>query len=210
MIRIKPSPTADTRSCDYKNVSKQQLHVSSAEHIFDARRALDFFIKKIREAGSRHDADKLWDIDSFHFDFLTGFKRHEWWDLCVDAITGEGLALAFHQALALVDAIVADDPAMYAAAHRRIVQLPVRLMRLLLTVERRPALRRRLMLALAHDPALFERILAVHVRALPARRLGVQPVLRAAWRLLGARREARDQGQVTKNRGRQGGSPLGR
>ena len=102
----------------------------------------------------------------------------------LDAITGEGLALAFHQALALVEAIVADDPAAYAEAHRRIVRLPVRLMRLLLAVERRPALRRRALLALAGDPALFERILAVHVRELPARRLGVQPVLRAAWRLL--------------------------
>jgi hypothetical protein len=28
----------------------------------------------------RHDADKLTDIDSFHEDFVTGFKQTSWWN----------------------------------------------------------------------------------------------------------------------------------
>lgn len=80
MIRIKPSPTADTRSCDYKNVSKDQLRCSSAQHIGDVREALEFFVDQIRIATNAHDTDKLHDIDGFHADFLTGFDEHGWWD----------------------------------------------------------------------------------------------------------------------------------
>lgn len=32
------------------------------------------------EAAGRHDFDKISDIDGFHRDFLTGFKRTDWWD----------------------------------------------------------------------------------------------------------------------------------
>lgn len=80
MIEIQKSPTADTRTCDYANVSKDTLYASSKQHIFDVRRALDFFMAKVCEAGQNHDPDKLTDIDGFHADFLTGFQRTEWWD----------------------------------------------------------------------------------------------------------------------------------
>ena len=80
MIRIKPSPTADTRSYDYKNVTKTQLHKSSVQHIEDVRQALRFFALALEEAGRGHDHDKLADLDGFHADFLTGFEEHSWWD----------------------------------------------------------------------------------------------------------------------------------
>ena len=80
MIRIKPSPTADTRSCDFKAVSKQQLYDSSVQHIDDVRRALEFFVDQIRNTETIHDADKLTDIHGFHSDFITGFEAHGWWD----------------------------------------------------------------------------------------------------------------------------------
>jgi len=80
VIRIKPSPTADTRSCDYKNVSKDQLYESSVQHIADVNQALAFFCHKVRQSGQLHDYDKLSYIDRFHADFLTGFKQHDWWD----------------------------------------------------------------------------------------------------------------------------------
>lgn len=35
MIRIKPSQTADTRTCDFANVSKDTLRASSAQHIVE-------------------------------------------------------------------------------------------------------------------------------------------------------------------------------
>lgn len=80
MIRIGKSETADTRTCDYANVSKGTLLASSKQHISDVRRALDFFMARICEAGQQHDPDKLTDIDSFHADFVTGFAQTGWWD----------------------------------------------------------------------------------------------------------------------------------
>lgn len=80
MINIKPSPTADTRACDFLNVSKETLLASSHQHIADVREGLSFFGSKLSEAAESHDTDKITDIDGFHRDFVTGFKQTEWWD----------------------------------------------------------------------------------------------------------------------------------
>lgn len=80
MIRIGKSATADTRTCDYANVSQKVLLDSSVQHIGDVRRALAFFSAAIAEAATRHDEDKLTDIEGFHADFVTGFKQTGWWD----------------------------------------------------------------------------------------------------------------------------------
>lgn len=79
-IRIENSATADTRTSDYRNVTKKQLLDSSVQHIADVRRALAFFHAELAEAATRHDADKLTDIDGFHADFVTGFEQTGWWD----------------------------------------------------------------------------------------------------------------------------------
>jgi flavin-dependent dehydrogenase len=97
----------------------------------------------------------------------------------LDAITGEGLDLAFHQAFALVEAVRRGDPRRYARFHRRLARLPFALIHLLLFVERRPALRRRLIRTLADEPRLFQRLLAIHSRDRPPRSLG----LAGAWSL---------------------------
>ena len=80
MIRIRKSATADTRTCDYANVSKETLLASSKQHIRDVHEAMQFFSRKIAQAMLAHDTDKITDIDGFHRDFLTGFKVTEWWD----------------------------------------------------------------------------------------------------------------------------------
>lgn len=80
MITIQKSATADTRTCDYANTSKETLLASSKQHIGDVRRALDFFMAQTCAAGQRHDTDKLTDIDGFHADFVTGFAQTGWWD----------------------------------------------------------------------------------------------------------------------------------
>lgn len=104
----------------------------------------------------------------------------------LDAITGEGLAVALHQGAALAEAMAAGDLGRYAAAHHRIGRLPAAMTRLMLAVERRPALRRRVVRALAAEPALFSRLLGIHGRSLPARELGLDGALRLAWRLVAA------------------------
>lgn len=82
MISIKKSPTADTRTCDFKNVSKETLLDSSVQHIADVGKALAFFQALITATAVRHDTDKLTDIDGFHKDFVTGFDAgyQDWWN----------------------------------------------------------------------------------------------------------------------------------
>ena len=80
MIKIKKSATADSRTCDYSKVSKQQLYESSIQHINDIRKGFEFFKSMIERATQFHDHDKFTDIDGFHKDFLTGFKQTTWWD----------------------------------------------------------------------------------------------------------------------------------
>ena len=80
MIAIKKSETADTRTCDFRNVSKEKLLASSRQHIGDIVKALAFFSGKLTEAAGEHDYDKLTEIDWFHSDFVTGFEKTGWWD----------------------------------------------------------------------------------------------------------------------------------
>lgn len=107
----------------------------------------------------------------------------------LDAITGEGLSLAFHQAFALVETIGAIDAgragdlAPYERTHRRLRHLPETLIRLLLAAERRPWLRRRAVRALAADRELFERLLGLHADTVPLSALGAPGLLRLAGRL---------------------------
>ena len=80
MITISKSATADTRTCDWGTVSKDDLLEASRQHIKDVGRALDFFSEHLEHAAAYHDHDKISDIDHFHSDFRTGFEEHEWWD----------------------------------------------------------------------------------------------------------------------------------
>jgi flavin-dependent dehydrogenase len=83
----------------------------------------------------------------------------------VDAVTGEGLSIAFRQALALGDALARGDLAGYEAAHRRIMRMPQMMARLLLLMDGRERLRRTTFRVLAAHPQLFSRLLAGHVGA---------------------------------------------
>ena len=81
----------------------------------------------------------------------------------VDAITGEGMSLAFHQAVALADALQSGDVGAYQAEHRRLARRPSLMASLLLSLDRSPALRRRVLRGLASEPAIFSNLLAMHV-----------------------------------------------
>lgn len=80
MIEITKSATADTRTCDFANTSKETLLQSSRTHIGDVVQALAFFQGLLTKAAGEHDYDKLTEIDRFHTDFITGFKETGWWD----------------------------------------------------------------------------------------------------------------------------------
>ena len=123
---------------------------------------------------------------------VTGVRRGRWALLgdaagYLDAITGEGLSLAFHQAEALVGCAAAGDLAAWPAAHRRICATPMMMIRLVLFYERRPWLRRRVVRALAAEPEVFGRFLAVNDGALPVWGLGLAGLGRMGWRIAAAR-----------------------
>lgn len=80
MIKIPKSKTADTRSCDFANVSKETLTASSLQHIDDVGAALAFFSGLLTRKAATHDFDKLTEIDWFHREFVGGFKETTWWD----------------------------------------------------------------------------------------------------------------------------------
>lgn len=80
MIEIKTSKTADTRSCDFTNVTKEQLVESSKQHINDVKMGLKFFQNQLELASTYHDFDKISNINSFHHDFIGGFEETTWWD----------------------------------------------------------------------------------------------------------------------------------
>jgi flavin-dependent dehydrogenase len=83
----------------------------------------------------------------------------------VDAITGEGLCLSFHQAIALADSLASGDLARYQAAHRRLARRPTLMSRLMLTMDRRTWLRKPAFRAMAFEPRIFQRLLSFHLCA---------------------------------------------
>jgi flavin-dependent dehydrogenase len=103
----------------------------------------------------------------------------------VDAITGEGLGLAFSQAVALAQCMESGNLAPYQPAHRRLALRPLMMARLMLTLDGRPKLQHRTLQAFQERPQIFRRFLALHVGALPAQRL-VWDGLTLGWRLLTA------------------------
>jgi flavin-dependent dehydrogenase len=80
----------------------------------------------------------------------------------VDAITGEGLRLAFRQSIALAEAMARGNLLSYERAHRQQARKLLLMGDLLLTLTRNDRLRTRVIRALANRPQLFTQLLAVH------------------------------------------------
>jgi len=81
----------------------------------------------------------------------------------VDAITGEGLCLAFRQAALLADGLAQNNLTRYQSEHRRLLRRPAMMAQLMLLMARHPRLRRRAMRIFESSPHSFARLLAMHV-----------------------------------------------
>lgn len=81
----------------------------------------------------------------------------------IDAITGEGMAVGFRQAVALAAALKADDLSQYEAAHRVIGKVPHFMSQSMLMMDRMGLVRRHVLRALSQKPELFARMLQIHV-----------------------------------------------
>jgi flavin-dependent dehydrogenase len=101
----------------------------------------------------------------------------------VDSITGEGLGLAFSQAVALAECFEAGDLAPYQGIHDRMTLRPRLMARLMLTMDGRPRLQHRTLQVFRKHPEVFRRLLALHVGALPPQQL-VWDGLTLGWGLI--------------------------
>lgn len=104
----------------------------------------------------------------------------------VDAVTGEGLSMAFRQAQALAEAMQTGDLRGYESAHRRIARVPRLMSSLMLMMDRYPVLRRRVLRALSNDPACFAQMLAMHTGAASLGDFDMQLGFKLGWNLLAA------------------------
>jgi flavin-dependent dehydrogenase len=104
----------------------------------------------------------------------------------VDAITGDGLSMAFRQAVALSRALAANNLALYQADHRRISRLPSFMAQSMLLMDKSPWLCQRALRAFTRKPALFEQLLSVHVGELGLRKFGITGILDMGWHMLTA------------------------
>jgi flavin-dependent dehydrogenase len=103
----------------------------------------------------------------------------------VDAITGEGLCLAFNQAMVLAECLENGTMARYQGEHRRLALRPLLMARLMLLLDGRPRLQRRTLQALRKRPSVFQQLLDLHVGVLSPLRLAVDG-LTLGWGLLTA------------------------
>jgi flavin-dependent dehydrogenase len=104
----------------------------------------------------------------------------------VDAITGEGMCLAFRQALALAEILKTGKLRRYKRAHGITMKRPQMMAELMLPLDRDGRLRRRALAGLAEQASIFESLLAVHVGALRFRDLWSRDLLKFGHAFLAA------------------------
>lgn len=80
----------------------------------------------------------------------------------VDAVTGEGMCLAFKQSLELAEAVQVGNLRRYQLRHRRLSRRPRAVGKLMLMLDRHPSLQKRALDSLARHPSVFASLLAVH------------------------------------------------
>jgi flavin-dependent dehydrogenase len=83
----------------------------------------------------------------------------------VDAITGEGLCLAFRQSALLAECLASGDLGRYQAEHRKLVLRPALMARLMLFMGKHYRIRQRTMRVFQSSPRSFAGMLSMHVGA---------------------------------------------
>lgn len=104
----------------------------------------------------------------------------------IDGVAGQGLSLAFQEALALGEALGRGDLSLYERAHREITKTAVRMTQLLLLMDRSVWIRRKTLKLFAAQPALYSKMMAVHTGATPADSLRLADILGLSLRVLAA------------------------
>jgi flavin-dependent dehydrogenase len=103
----------------------------------------------------------------------------------VDAITGEGLCLAFREAVLLGDCLANGDLARYQKGHRALLRRPTLMAGLMLFMAKHSHLRRRTLQVFQTSPRAFAEMLAMHVGESSARDC-ISNGIALGWELLKA------------------------
>lgn len=103
----------------------------------------------------------------------------------VDAITGEGLCLAFRQSALLAECLASGDLRRYQVEHRKLGLRSALMARLMLFLGNHNRIRQRTMRVFQSSPRCFEGMLSLHVGAGSTREY-VSNGLSLGWRLLKA------------------------
>jgi menaquinone-9 beta-reductase len=103
-----------------------------------------------------------------------------------DAITGDGLSLAFQQATALADAMGSGDLREYRSKHQKICNMPRIMGELMLVMNDHPWMRRRIFKGFSQSPQMFGKLLAMHTRTISPLQLGLKDCLSFGWSVLRA------------------------
>jgi 2-polyprenyl-6-methoxyphenol hydroxylase-like FAD-dependent oxidoreductase len=102
----------------------------------------------------------------------------------IDGIAGQGLNLAFREAIHLGEALARENLASYAIAHSEITETARRMTRLLLLMARYPWVRRKALRALAAKPELFSKMISIHAVAPERESFGLPELFGLGWQVL--------------------------
>lgn len=102
----------------------------------------------------------------------------------VDGVSGQGLSLAFQQAVALGEALARKDLRFYEAVHRRLSQHAIRMAHWLLLMDRSAWIRRKALRLFAANPALFAKLIAVHTCNAGEENLSAADLATLGWEVL--------------------------
>jgi flavin-dependent dehydrogenase len=104
----------------------------------------------------------------------------------VDAISGQGLSLAFQQAKSLGEALARGDLNYYRMAHERICKNHLRLNRLLLLMCHSALIRRKTLRLFANSPGFFAGLMLLHTGQQGREVIKAKEILDLGWRVLWA------------------------
>jgi flavin-dependent dehydrogenase len=104
----------------------------------------------------------------------------------IDGIAGQGLSLAFQEAIHLGEALARADLDYYKSAHRQITRTAMRMTQLLLLMGRNNWIRRKALRLFAGNPAFYARLIAIHTGESSPEAIGMGEILNLGWRVLRA------------------------
>jgi menaquinone-9 beta-reductase len=102
----------------------------------------------------------------------------------IDGIAGQGLSLAFQEAVHLAEAFAREDLNYYKSAHRQITRTTIRMTQLLLLMDRSNWIRRKALRLFAQTPAFYSKLIAIHTGESSPEAIGAGEIVNLGWRVL--------------------------